>query len=171
MKAEIDAFWVGRDLGYRGGRRTGLALTDEINASAYARRWGLEFCRSTKGDACKERTASVIWDVLSRVPQPVFLWNVFPLHPYEVEHQFSNRAHNASERKVGEEILAVLESMLKPRRLIAVGNDAVSSISKLKDEDFCYKVRHPSYGGHVDFVEKMCELYSLDGLGKQSELF
>ena len=26
----IDTLWMGRDLGYRGGRRTGLALTDEM---------------------------------------------------------------------------------------------------------------------------------------------
>ena len=26
---EIDSLWIGRDLGYRGGRRTGLALTKD----------------------------------------------------------------------------------------------------------------------------------------------
>src|SRR3546814_11561898 len=29
-KMAVDAVWIGRDLGYRGGRRTGLALTDDI---------------------------------------------------------------------------------------------------------------------------------------------
>ena len=28
---EVDAIWIGRDLGYRGGRRTGLALTDDVH--------------------------------------------------------------------------------------------------------------------------------------------
>jgi len=28
-QSEIDSLWIGRDLGYRGGRRTGLALTDD----------------------------------------------------------------------------------------------------------------------------------------------
>jgi hypothetical protein len=34
-----DIIWMGRDLGYRGGRRTGLALTDEcrLNAVAHSR--------------------------------------------------------------------------------------------------------------------------------------
>ena len=35
----IDAIWVGRDLGYRGGRRTGLALTDDVHIERHAKRW------------------------------------------------------------------------------------------------------------------------------------
>ncbi|MBX9665042.1 MAG: hypothetical protein K5Q19_17080, partial [Novosphingobium sp.] len=29
--ASVDAIWVGRDLGFRGGRRTGMALTDDVH--------------------------------------------------------------------------------------------------------------------------------------------
>ena len=36
-KEPIDAIWVGRDLGYRGGRRTGLALTDDVHISRHAK--------------------------------------------------------------------------------------------------------------------------------------
>ena len=32
----VDTIWMGRDLGYRGGRRTGLALTDEQHLAAVA---------------------------------------------------------------------------------------------------------------------------------------
>ena len=34
---EVDTLWMGRDLGYRGGRRTGLALTDESHFAAICR--------------------------------------------------------------------------------------------------------------------------------------
>ena len=30
-KQDIDSIWIGRDLGHRGGRRTGLALTDDVH--------------------------------------------------------------------------------------------------------------------------------------------
>lgn len=93
-EVEIDSIWIGRDLGYRGGRRTGLALTDDIHLTHHAKRWGIKVGRLTKGQAVPERTAAVIWSVLSKISSPVFLWNVFPLHPYEAGSPFSNRAHN-----------------------------------------------------------------------------
>src|SRR5688572_13524541 len=36
----VDSIWIARDLGYRGGRRTGLALTDEAHLDAHARLLG-----------------------------------------------------------------------------------------------------------------------------------
>src|SRR5687767_984828 len=36
----LDSVWVGRDLGYRGGRRTGIALTDEPHLPELATRLG-----------------------------------------------------------------------------------------------------------------------------------
>src|SRR5690242_9944617 len=49
----IDAIWVGRDLGYRGGRRTGLALTDDVHIGQHAQRWNMVAERPTVGAAVK----------------------------------------------------------------------------------------------------------------------
>jgi hypothetical protein len=168
---EIDAIWIGRDLGYRGGRRTGLALTDEVHANAYANRWGLDAVRVTVGEPCKERTASVIWDMLGLIESNVFLWNVFPLHPHDAGNSFSNRSHNTKERQIGEEVLSQLIAMIKPKRLIAVGNDAVSSIARVAPSIPSTKVRHPSYGGQTDFISQVSELYGLKLTKLQQELF
>ena len=78
----VDAIWIGRDLGYRGGRRTGLALTDDIHIEKHVKRWGFTAEQPTIGAAVAERTAAVIWRMLDQINAKIFLWNVFPLHPH-----------------------------------------------------------------------------------------
>lgn len=161
-EVEIDSIWIGRDLGYRGGRRTGLALTDDVHLSHHADRWGIEVAKLTRGQAVPERTAAVIWSVLSLISSPVFLWNVFPLHPYEAGYPFSNRAHNSKERIAGEELLALLVNLLKPKRIIAIGNDAEKAAIRVMNPRKVVKVRHPSYGGQNIFLEQIQSLYNID---------
>lgn len=157
----IDAIWIGRDLGYRGGRRTGLALTDDVNVARHAQRWNVRAERQTKGEAIAERTAGVIWGMLDQVEEAVFLWNVFPLHPHKPGLPFSNRQHNARERQAGEEILQLLVDLLRPRRLLAVGNDAFGAATRVADGCPVTLVRHPSYGGQRQFERQIAELYGV----------
>ena len=161
----IDSIWIGRDLGYRGGRRTGLAFTDDVHIHEHAERWELSFERPTKGEPVAERSASVIWQVLSQIEAPIFLWNVFPLHPHESGNPFSNRSHNSRERRAGEEILVELLRLLRPRRLIAIGNNAARTVLRLTDQREVVQVRHPSYGGQKQFYAQMHELYDLSLTG------
>lgn len=160
-EVEIDALWIGRDLGYRGGRRTGLALTDDMHILAHAARWGIPACRATLGEAVGERTAAVIWGVLSQIRSHVFLWNVFPLHPHESGDPFSNRSHNSGERRIGEDMLVQLIQMLRPRRLICIGNDAAHAVSRMERTEEVIQVRHPSYGGQTEFLSQVCKVYGL----------
>lgn len=168
---ELDAIWVGRDLGYRGGRRTGLALTDDVHFADHLERWGLDVQRPTYGKPVAERTAAAIWDILLRINVPIFLWNVFPLHPFINGDPFSNRAHNARERRAGAKILIQMVEYLQPKRIIAIGNDAYSVLSSVFAEDFVYKARHPSYGGQTEFLATMQSLYATQIAEREPDLF
>lgn len=171
--AGVDSLWIGRDLGHRGGRRTGLALTDEANVDNHVRRWNMKMERITKGDPVSERTAAVMWEALNLIHENIFLWNVFPLHPYMEGFQFTNRSHTASERVIGEEILANLIEIIRPKRILAVGNDAFASAKKLKLEVPLHHLRHPSYGGQNIFLTQVQSIYNIDYKrnDRQPELF
>ena len=163
MEGGVKSLWIGRDLGYRGGRRTGLALTDEAHMKAYGERWGLSLAPVTIGPIIAEKTAGVIWHSLSQINESVFLWNVFPFHPHEAGLPFTNRSHNSFERKIGEEILNEMITMLNPEKIFAVGNDAASSLKRLSIRQENYRIRHPSFGGQNIFIRQVAQHYNLDG--------
>jgi uracil-DNA glycosylase len=157
----INSIWIARDLGHRGGRRTGLPLTDEMHLPACSQTFGgLKLNRATIGPLVAERTAAIVWRMLSKISVPVFLWNVFPFHPYEPGEPFSNRRHTAHERRTCESFLIDLLDMLKPCQIVAIGSDAHRALTGLGCTDCCY-VRHPSYGGQNAFITGITELYGV----------
>jgi hypothetical protein len=160
LEMRVDTIWIARDLGYRGGRRTGVPLTDETHlAPAGALMGGIELQRATRGPVVTERTAGIVWRVLSRICQPVVLWNIFPLHPHDVGDPFSNRCHTRAERGVTWPLLTALIGMIRPRRIVAIGRDAGLALSGV--ETPTHVVRHPSYGGQAEFIAGIHAIYAI----------
>ena len=156
----VHSIWVARDLGYRGGRRTGLALTDETHLGAHAELYGcLPLAKATRGPVVAELTAKVVWTALKGVRRPVFLWNVFPLHPYVPGDPMSNRPHTHAERRSSAHLIGWLVSTLQPRTIIAIGKDAATALQESGLRPVI--VRHPSYGGQRDFAEGIANAYGL----------
>lgn len=160
LSSGVDSFWIARDLGYRGGRRTGLALTDEVHLAAHGGLYGkLPLARATRGPAVAERTATTIWQVLRSLDRPVFLWNVFPFHPHEHGDALSNRCHTRAERLACRPFLVWLLEAMQPKTLVAIGRDAQIALDGL--DISAQKVRHPSYGGQAEFISGMEAHYGI----------
>jgi hypothetical protein len=153
-----DTIWMGRDLGYRGGRRTGLALTDERHLSEVSCSYpGTSPSRATRGPPIAERTAAEIWAMVRQLERPPLLWNVFPFHPHEADQHFSNRRFKACELAVVNDLNHALIAWLGIRRIISIGRDAATYASSFGVEVAC--VRHPSYGGVREFRAGVEYLY------------
>ena len=167
---EVDV-WIGRDLGWRGGRRTGVALVDESSLDDYALSievTGLK--KATTGPAMRERTATEIHLARARVSRKLFFWNVFPFHPYEDGQPQSNRMHTRRERDVGLAFLTRVLDLLPVGRVVTIGNDATHALQAA--EVSCCPVRHPSYGGQKEFHQQVDVHYGIPSIQpSQADLF
>lgn len=160
LKAALDAqsteFWVGQEPGWRGARRTGLALTDEVGLDDLSKLWGVPLRRATHGAALSEQTAKAVRPVIVDWPGRVFLWNAFHLHTHEPGVPLSNRKHSTAEAREAREPLLWLVEKLKPRRVVAIGNVAADALKRAGVPH--EKVRHPSRGGARAFKAGMTHL-------------
>jgi hypothetical protein len=151
LSAPVDSIWIARDLGYRGGRRTGLALTDDVHLHCHSELFHIQpLARATSGPAVSERTAAVVWRILRSVGRPVFLWNIFPLHPHEPGEPMSNRRHTRVERDTCAPLLLWLLKALNPKEVVAIGRDSQAALASLGVH--AITVRHPSFGGQTQFA-------------------
>ena len=137
-----------------------MALTDEAHLDAHASLLGVKHLRrSTLGPAAAERTATVIWRMLMEIGRPIFLWNVFPLHPHEPGRPMTNRSHNRFERHSCRHVMVTLLDLLAPQAVLAIGRDAEAAMADLGIA--AKQVRHPSYGGQPEFIAAVSDHYGL----------
>jgi len=161
LKHGVRSIWLGRDLGYRGGRRTGIALTDEFHLTALQDTFGVfgVVKATTDHEPIKERTATEVWKILTVIGQPILLWNVFPFHPFEEGEPLSNRRHTGQEFDLCRDVLTTVFEWLQPITVVALGADAEAAVLNIGRK--CERVRHPSYGGQTDFAREIYKIYEM----------
>lgn len=157
-KTGVDDLWIGLELGHNGGRRTGLAMTDDAHLEAHGRRFGVadRLHHATQAGPANEMTAGIVWEALARIQRPVFLWNVVPVHPHRPCEPLSNRRHTIKERTACLPHLQALIRLLQPQRLVTVGSDASRALNQCGYAHV--SVRHPAFGGKREFLKQVVEM-------------
>jgi len=103
-----------------------------------------------------EASATMVWATIRHIKPLPLLWNAFPFHPHAEGNPFSNRMPSAAELALGELFIEWLLRLFAIERVVAIGNAASSSLTRLGIEHV--KVRHQSQGGKRKFVEGMARL-------------
>jgi len=152
---------VGEAPSYRGGRLTGIAFTSEqiMLSGVDGRFLGEErgFRKATQGPKrSTEASATMVWATIKDMDPLPLLWNAFPFHPFDRGNPFSNRLPTAAELLCGAPILETLLELFPIACVVAVGNLAERSLTRLGIAHT--KVRHPSQGGKRKFVEGVLRL-------------
>ena len=155
---------VGEAVSYRGGRLTGIAFVSESvmlggvdtrNGRVLGADHG--YRKATAGPRLStEASATMVWSTIREIEPLPLLWNAFPFHPFHAGEPDTNRAPTAAELAIGERFIARLLRLFAFERVVAIGNHASASLTKMSvGHD---KVRHPSQGGKNLFVEGMARL-------------
>lgn len=145
---------IGEAPGYKGCAQSGIPFTSLDIISS------LDFFKNKAqllGGKEKERTATMIWNVIGPIAEPPMLWNAFPFHPHKNNSPKSNRKPNINEINEGLEYIKMLQKIFPNANLIAVGNVAYESLNKFGLTVYG-KVRHPSFGGKAQFNEKIIKI-------------
>lgn len=159
IRRGVHSIWIGRDLGYRGGRRTGLPFTDDKSLRFWKQLLDISPQRATTGPEVNEKSASTVWPVALGLNTQIFLWNAFPFHPFEPGNPFSNRCHTRLEADSCAFTLHWLLENLRPARVIAIGLDSSKALARARINHAM--VRHPSYGGQAKFRAGIKQLYGV----------
>lgn len=155
---------IGEAVSYRGGRLTGIAFVSEsVMLGGVDTRGGRilgadrGYRKATAGPRLStEASATMVWSTIREIRPLPLLWNAFPFHPFHAGDPDSNRAPAAAELATGERFIARLLKLFPFERVVAIGNHASASLSKMSIPH--EKVRHPSQGGKNLFVEGMARL-------------
>lgn len=152
--------FVGEAPGYKGCAITGIPFTSErvLRSGAHPFLSGLLPSLTLSGDVT-ERSATIVWNVVSKRKSVPGFWNAFPFHPInDPPTRNPNRAPTQAEIAVGRPFLDSVVKILAPHTIVAVGNIASRTTASAFPNLPQNVVSHPSFGGAAKFASGFAAL-------------
>ena len=180
-----NTFVVAEAVGYQGGRYSGIAITCErmllglhstvdANQLAEIPLWRTssqmsEHIKSIQREkGFNEPTDTVVWNAIIENginPYDIFLWNIFPFHPYKSGEPMTNRTPTDEEQQLGWEytkklldLNAILGGGDRPL-ILAVGQKSADTMGKFGIIPLA--LRHPANGGANKYREGFKEAMNI----------
>lgn len=150
---KTDTLLIGEAAGYLGCRRTGIAFTDELSFDLVKLIWNVDLIRATKSGKSRELSASVVWNVLNKLENPPFLWNIIPMHPNSGNSALDNRTPTNNDYKAVKKVTEYFLERNDFERIFTIGRISEKILGNL-GFDVKY-IRHPSHGGANLFSKAM----------------
>ncbi len=155
-RKQTDVLLIGEAPGYAGCRITGIPFTSG------------ELIRNSNIDILKilnpnifldkiesEKTATIVWDYLKNKNKLPIFWNSFPFHPFNIGDESSNRAPSDEEIDEGKFYIQELVKIFKPKTIASIGRKGEKILKNIYPNEHIQYIRHPSYGGKLDFISGM----------------
>jgi len=158
LKLQPKVVLIGEAPGFNGCRWSGIPFTAEKNQKIEYKQdylFGLNNGYKIRdiNNPQSEASATIVWEYLKQRNLYPLIWNAFPFHPHLENDTESNRKPSKSELEYGKNVLEELIGIYHIEKLIAVGNTAHQTLTKIGIK--CSKVRHPANGGKEKFVSGM----------------
>ncbi|KKN28357.1 hypothetical protein LCGC14_0854830 [marine sediment metagenome] len=163
MLPKTDSLLVGEAPGHLGARKTGIAFSDEYHLQKINKLLGTKLRIATnniisKDMFVKESSASFVWEILSELETPPFLWNIIPFHPFNYPKSLTNRTPKTPDYHVSKEVIDYFFEHFKFDTIYAVGQTANKYLQKLGLDPIL--LRHPSFGGSPIFKRQMFKYFT-----------
>jgi uracil-DNA glycosylase len=144
---------LGEAPGYQGCHFSGIPFTNEkLLLDGAIPRVNINQRLTHRPRPWSEPSATIVWGALYElnIAHTTVLWNTFAWHPHKPKDPYSNRAPSPKELLAGLDVLSLVLSHLKPKRVIAVGKVAERTLIELA-VPYSAAVRHPAMGGASAF--------------------
>lgn len=137
---------LGEAPGHKGCGITGIPFTSEviINKHPFFKSGKFEVHNNLE-NLQTESTSTIVWNVLSELNSIPLLWNIFPFHPHKENNLQSNRKPIAIEIEYGKTIVDELLNIFN------IKSENIISVGRTPESKYGNYLRHPSFGGKIDF--------------------